>query len=155
MAGRMPWHIEHLQADSRRLDDISLSNQRVRRWARDRHAEGSTQVGVGIGQQVCFLRTDDEWSLRERLFEGAVAADMIPMAVGVEQRGRRQFPVAEEIQNQIGLQAGIEHECILAVRQPDHVAILLKGHRHQRLNLKGARHTRLSPTTRRHFNLAL
>ena len=128
----MARQVQHLEAQAGRLHHVALQHGAVGRRADDRDAEGGAEVQIGAGQQGRLAGADDQRGGGERLFHRLVAGDVVGVPVRVQDRGRRQALVAQEVEDDLRLQAGVDDHGVGAAGQPGHVGVFLEGHGNQR-----------------------
>ena len=61
------------------------------------------------------------------LFQELVAADVVRVAVGVENGCHREVLFLEKMPNELRLQPGVNNQSLFLTRLPDHVGIFLEG----------------------------
>ena len=91
MAGDGP----HLPLEAGRLVGVAVVDQHVGRRADQRRAETGRKVQPGIGQFGGVAGADHQRAVGPSLFQGRIAADVVAMAVRV-QNGRRRSPAAPD-----------------------------------------------------------
>ena len=89
------------------------------------------------------MHADDERRRRKSFLQGRVAADVVAMAVGVQNCRRDEFLIAEKIEDQLGLQSRVDDQSVAPSRLPDHVGVLGKGHRNDGVYLEFRWHGKL------------
>jgi hypothetical protein len=137
-------YLQHFEANAGNLDHVALTDNAVGRRAGDREAEWRAQVGERVRQHERVAGADDKWCFRERLLQRRVPADMVGVAVRVEDCRRAQAVLLERGQDQRRLQPRVDHERFRVLVSPNNVGILLERERYDRFNPQRGWHDRLS-----------
>src|SRR4051794_20926231 len=100
------------EIDAGKRDGVAGLDGLIGRWAHNRQAKRSAEVRLRIRQEVLLMDANYNGGLGKGAFEVGVAADVVGVAVGVEQHGGREAVFLEEIEDQFGLEAGVDDQRI-------------------------------------------
>jgi hypothetical protein len=130
----VPRNVQHLKPHSGRLNDVAFAEQSVGRRADNRQPERRAEVGLRVGQQVGLVDPDDQRGVGERRLQGRVPADVVRVAVRVQDRHDGQVLGGERFEDQVRFQPRVDHDDFAAVGQTDDVGVLGERLRHDGLN---------------------
>src|SRR5688572_30140093 len=117
----MTGHLENLQAYARKVHHVSLAHQTVGGRAGDGQAERGTEVGLGIREEMGLVDANEERRVRKGGLESAIAADVVGVAVRVEDGRGQELTVLQEVQDQLGFQARVDNQNVCSAGKPNHV----------------------------------
>src|SRR4051812_48624938 len=104
----MAGNVEHLQPESRRIYYLSFVIELIR-WGRDdRDAERAAEVEHRVGEHCGVAAADAEGGLRIIPLQFGVAGNVVDVAVRVEDQRRRQRLAAEQGDDRVRLEAGVD-----------------------------------------------
>ena len=90
MSYRVTRYFQYLQSQAGGREDISIRDRLVCRWAGDCGPIICREVQCRVGQLGSIPTADDDRTFRPAGFNGMIAADMVTVAVGDQDRCRRQ-----------------------------------------------------------------
>ena len=101
----MAWDLANLQVEAGGRDSISRADRPVGRGAGDRPAVAGGEIQLGVGELCRVAVPDNQRAVGPALLQGAIAGNMVAVAMGVQNRRRHDLLLVQQGENLLRAEA--------------------------------------------------